>query len=180
MLVISNHITDVDLGFVIAALPAHLGNRLAIATAGEELEALRTPPPGRGAFPRIYDRLKWHLAVSLLNLFPLPRQAGFRESFAYAGESADRGYNILVFPEGGHTVDGKLRPFRSGIGLLAINLGIPIVPIRIHGLFAVAQSGKKFASPGTIRVTVGSPVQFPRGQTPGDIAQELEQIMHRL
>ena len=180
VLVISNHITDVDLGFVIAALPAHLGNRLAIATAGEELEALRTPTPGRGAFLRIYDRLKWYLAVSLLNLFPLPRQAGFRESFAYAGESADHGYNILVFPEGGHTVDGELRPFRSGIGLLANNLGIPIVPVRIHGLFEVRKSGKKFASPGTIRVTVGSPVQFPRGQTPGDIAQELEQIMHRL
>ena len=179
VLVVCNHITDVDLGFVIAALPSHLGNRIAVATAGEELEALRTPSPGRGTFVRVYDHVKWGLAVSLLNLFPLPRQAGFRESFAYAGESADRGYSILVFPEGGHTVDGKLRPFRAGIGLLANNLKIPIVPMRIHGLFEVKQSGKKFATPGQIRVNVGTPVVF-RDENPERIAEELQRIMEQL
>ena len=61
----------------------------------------------------------------MLNLFPLPREAGFRESFAYAGESVDRGYSLLVFPEGRHTTDGKMLPFRAGIGLLANNLQIP-------------------------------------------------------
>lgn len=179
VLVICNHITDVDLGFVLAALPAHLGNRLAIATAGEELEALRTPPSGRGALARIYDRLKWFLAVSLLDLFPLPRQAGFRESFSYAGESADRGYSILVFPEGGHTVDGNLRPFRAGIGLLANNLKIPVVPIRIHGLFEIKQSGKKFATPGRIQVHVGAPVTY-RDENPEQSAEELQRIMEQL
>ena len=54
--------------------------------------------------------------MSLLNLFPLPREAGFRESFAFAGESVDRGYSILVFPEGRHTTDGKIGPFRAGVG----------------------------------------------------------------
>ncbi len=179
VLVVCNHITDVDLGFVIAALPSRLGDRLAVATAGEELEALRTPSPGRGALARIYDRVKWALAVSLLNLFPLPRQGGFRESFAYAGESADRGYSILVFPEGGHTVDGKLRPFRAGIGLLANSLKIPVVPVRIHGLFEVKRSGKKFATPGQIWVNVGTPVGF-RDENPDQIAQELQRIMEQL
>ncbi|MGH9513109.1 MAG: AMP-binding protein [Terriglobales bacterium] len=179
VLVICNHISDVDLGFVSAALPARLGNRLAIATAGEELEALRTPGPDRRLWGRLYDRLKWCLAVSLLNLFPLPRQAGFRESFEYAGESADRGYSILVFPEGGHTADGNLRPFRAGIGLLANNLGIPIIPMRIHGLFEVKQAGRKFV-PGKIRVEIGSPLRLPPGEDPEEIAQHLQGIMERL
>ncbi|MGH9530632.1 MAG: AMP-binding protein [Terriglobales bacterium] len=178
-LVICNHITDVDLGFVLAALPVRLGNRLAIATAGEELEALRTPTPGHGFFARMYARIKWALAVSLLNLFPLPRQAGFRGSFAYAGESADRGYSILVFPEGGHTVDGSLRPFRAGVGLLASNLRIPILPMRIHGLFEIKQSGKKSASPGQIRVNVGAPIEF-REENPEQIAETLQTIMEQL
>jgi long-chain acyl-CoA synthetase len=180
VLVICNHITDVDLGFVLAALPSSLGNRLAIATAGEELEALRTPPPGRSFWGRVYDPVKWSMAVSLLNLFPLPRQAGFLESFAYAGDSVDRGYSILVFPEGKHTVDGKLQPFRSGIGLLANNLGIPVVPMRIHGLFEVKQAGKKFAAPGRIRVEIGSPVKFSRGEDPAKIAQVLQRIVEGL
>jgi long-chain acyl-CoA synthetase len=180
VLVVCNHVTDVDMGFVLAALPARLGNRLAIATAGEELEALRSPGPGQGLLGRIYARVKWHLAVSLLNLFPLPRQAGFRESFAYAGESVDRGYSILVFPEGGHTTDGNLRPFRAGIGLLANNLGIPVVPMRIHGLFEIKQAGKKFAAPGKIRVQAGIPVHFERGQDPEGIAQALQRMVAEL
>ena len=118
MLVVCNHISDVDPGFVLTALPARLRHKLAIATGGEALEILRTPPATRSFPGKIYDRVKWALAVSLLNLFPLPREAGFRESFAYAGESVDRGYSVLVFPEGRHTTDGKMLPFRAGIGLL--------------------------------------------------------------
>ena len=87
------------------------------------------------------------LGVSLLNLFPLPREAGFRRSFAYAGEAVDRGYSVLVFPEGRLTTTGEMNPFRSGIGLLAENLGIPVLPMRIDGLFEIKQAGKKFAPP---------------------------------
>ncbi|MGC1370670.1 MAG: AMP-binding protein, partial [Candidatus Sulfotelmatobacter sp.] len=135
LLVVCNHIGDVDPGFVLTALPGGLRSRIATATGGEALEKLRTPAPDRSFFGRIDDRMQWILVVSLLNLFPLPREAGFRQSFDYAGEAVDRGYSILVFPEGLHTTDGKLNPFRAGVGLLAKNLGIPVLPMRIHGLF---------------------------------------------
>ena len=180
VLVISNHIGDVDPGFVLTALPSHLRHKLAVATGGEALEILRTPPSSRNLFARVYDRLKWILGVSLLNLFPLPREAGFRESFAYAGECVDRGYNVLVFPEGRHTTDGKLRTFRPGIGLLANNLGIPIVPMRIDGLFERKQAGKKFAWPGQIHVKIGVPIQFSPGAAPDSIARELREKVAEL
>ena len=77
LLVVCNHIDDVDAGFVQTALPARLRNRIATATGGEALEALRTPAASRGWFLGIYDRVQWVLGVSLLNLFPLPREAGF-------------------------------------------------------------------------------------------------------
>ncbi len=147
LLVVCNHIADVDFAFVQAALPARLRSRMAIATRGEALEALHSPAAGRGLFGRIYDRMKWVLGVSLLNLFPLPREAGFRQSFAYAGRAVDRGYSVLVFPEGRHTEDGKMNPFRAGIGLLAKNLDIPVLPMRIVGLFEVKQAGRRFARP---------------------------------
>jgi long-chain acyl-CoA synthetase len=172
-LVICNHISEVDVGFVIAALPARIGNKIATATGGEALEILRTPPPSRNPIGKVYDRIKWLLGVSLLNLFPLPREAGFRHSFAYAGECVDRGYSVLVFPEGHHTTDGKLGPFRAGIGLLANNLGIPIVPMRIDGSFELKQSGKKIAPPGRIRVKIGTPVKFSAAADPAQIAREL-------
>ncbi|MGH9500916.1 MAG: AMP-binding protein [Terriglobales bacterium] len=180
VLVICNHIGDVDPGFVLTALPARLRHKLAIATGGEALEILRTPAADRGFVARAYDSVKWILGVSLLNLFPLPREAGFRESFAYAGECVDRGYSILVFPEGHHTIDGKLRPFRAGLGLLANNLGVPVIPARIDGLFEVKRSGRKVARPAEVRVRLGAPVQFACGTDPQEIARELQNIVEAL
>ena len=179
-LVVCNHIGHVDPGFVLTALPPRLRHRLAIATGGEALESLRTPPPGRHKLARAYDRVKWLLGVALLNLFPLPREAGFRESFAYAGESVDRGYSILVFPEGRHTADGKLRDFRSGIGLLANNLRLPVIPMRIDGLFELKKAGKKFALPGQVRVKIGVPLRFERGRDSAEIAAELQKRVENL
>jgi long-chain acyl-CoA synthetase len=180
LLVVSNHVDDVDPGFILTALPARLRHRLATATGGEALEALRTPAPDRGRFGCIYDRMKWALGVALLNLFPLPREAGFRRSFTYAGEAVDRGYSVLVFPEGRHTTDGKMNPFRAGIGLLAENLGIPVLPMRIIGLFEVKQAGKKFAKPWTIHVRIGQPLKLPSGTDPQKIAAELQKAVEAL
>jgi long-chain acyl-CoA synthetase len=174
VLVVCNHIDDVDVGFVQTALPARLRHRLATAAGGEALEALRTPSPELGLFRRAYHRLQWILGVALLNVFPLPREAAFLKSFAYAGECVDRGYSVLVFPEGRHTTDGKLRPFRAGVGLLANRLGVPIIPLRIDGLFEVKQAGKKFAPPGRIRVRIGEPVRFEAAADPQWIAQEMQ------
>ncbi len=180
VLVVCNHIDDVDVGFVLTALPARFRHRLATATGGEALELLRTPPPGRSWLNKAYDRVEWFLGVSLLNLFPLPREAGFRESFAYAGESVDRGYSILVFPEGRHTTNGKMHSFRAGVGLLANNLAIPIVPMRIDGLFELKKAGKRFARPWRIRVKVGAPVRFPPNSAPDWIARELQKKVEQL
>jgi long-chain acyl-CoA synthetase len=180
LLVISNHVGDVDAGFILTALPARFRHRLATATGGEALEALRTPAPGRSLFARTYDRMRWALGVALLNLFPLPREAGFRRSFAYAGEAVDLGYSVLVFPEGRHAEDGKMNPFRSGVGLLAVNLGIPVLPMRIDGLFEVKQAGKKFAKPWTITVRIGKPLKFPTEIDPEQIAAELQKAVEAL
>jgi len=180
VLVVCNHIGDVDVGFILAALPARLRHKLATAAGGEALEALRTPPADRNLFARIFDRVEWFFGVSLLNLFPLPREAGFRDSFAFAGESVDRGYSVLVFPEGHHTTDGKMRPFRSGVGLLVNDLNIPVVPMRIDGLFEVKQAGKRMARPYQIKVRIGAPIEFTPDVDPERIASELQSKVEQL
>jgi long-chain acyl-CoA synthetase len=180
LLVISNHVADVDVGFIQTALPARIRHKLATATGGEALEKLRSPDPERVWLRRIYNRVQWTLGVALLNLFPLPRESGFRKSFAYAGEAVDRGYSVLVFPEGKHTEDGKLGPFRTGVGLLANNLRIPILPMRIDGLFEIKSAGKKFAAPGKIQVRIGKPMQFAPESDPEEIARALQKAVEDL
>lgn len=180
LLVICNHIGDVDVGFILTALPFRVRHKLASAAGGEALEALRTPPATRNFFLRIFDRIEWFFGVMLLNLFPLPRQAGFRESFAFAGESVDRGYSILVFPEGRHTTTGNMNPFRAGVGLLAKNLAIPVLPMRIDGLYELKAAGKRVAKPLQVQVRIGSPMRFSADVEPEEIAAELKRAVEKL
>jgi len=174
VLVISNHVTYLDIAWILPALPARLRNRLATAMGGERLARMRRPAKTLSLFERLRERLDYFLALSLFNVFPLPKQSGFLESFRFAGDLADRGWNILIFPEGQTTEDGRMVPFRSGIGLLAKQLNIPVVPMRLDGLFALKQARRILARPGQVRVTIGPPVRFSSDQDAGEIARELE------
>jgi long-chain acyl-CoA synthetase len=180
VLVISNHVIYLDVGFVLAALPARLRHRLAVAMGGERLAEMRRPPREWFFLRRWLQRMNYFLVVSLFNVFPLPKKSGFRESFRFAGDLADRGWNILVFPEGDLTPDGKLQPFRAGIGLLASNLKIPVVPMRVGGAYEIREARRMFNRPGRIRVHIGKPVEFPEGSDAQEIARVLERSVAEL
>jgi long-chain acyl-CoA synthetase len=173
-LVVSNHVTYLDIGFVLAALPAGIRHHLATAMGGERLAGMRRPPKGSGFFRRVLEQFKYFLVVSLFNVFPLPQRSGFRESFSYAGELIEHGESVLIFPEGELTKDGSVMSFRPGIGLLASQLKVPVVPVRIEGLFALREARKRSARPGTVRVILGEPVKFPEQATPDEITRELQ------
>ncbi len=174
VLIVSNHIGYVDPGYIIAALPARLRRRLGVAMDGELLETMRKPPEGAGLFMHLFLQVQYYLAVALFNVFPLPQRSGFRKSFAFAGELVDRGYSVLVFPEGARTQNGLMNSFRSGIGLLATRLNVPVVPMRIDGLFERKMEGKHWAPPGWVRVAIGAPVKFDEEMPPEEIARDLE------
>ena len=180
VLVISNHVTYLDIAWILPALPARFRNRLATAMGGERLARMRRPPKEMNLFARLLERLNYFLALSLFNVFPLPRQSGFLKSFAFAGDLADRGWNILVFPEGQTTVDGDIEAFRSGIGLLAKQLNIPVVPMLLTGLYDLRQRNQHLARPGHVKVVIGKPVQFSPGQDANEIARELERRVREL
>ena len=172
-LLISNHITDVDAALIISALPLRRRLRLAIAMSGELLREWRFSSAA-GFITRVRQRLAYALGAALFNVFSLPRQSGFRKSFAYAGDAIDRGWSVLIFPEGHETPDGRIQSFKSGIGILAVQLNVPVVPIKLDGLFELKQRRQFFVRPGTVSVTFGEPVQFRAGQRPDEIARELE------
>ena len=174
VLIVCNHVIYLDVGFVLAALPPRLRHRLAVAMGGERLAEMRHPPQQWFFLRRWLHRLNYFLVVSLFNVFPLPKQSGFRESFRFIGELADRGWSVLLFPEGELTPDGTLQPFRAGIGLLTANVKLPVVPIRIDGAYEIREARSRFNRPGRIRVHIGKPVEFPSGTDPQQIAQELQ------
>jgi long-chain acyl-CoA synthetase len=165
VLFISNHVTDVDAALILSALPWAWRYRIAIAMAGEILREWR-----------MNAKVQYALGAALFNVFSLPRQSGFRQSFEYAGEAVDRGFSILIFPEGTETRDGRIQPFKAGIGLLASELNVPVVPIMLRGLFEVKKRKQRFVKPGTVSITFGDPITFTGGPTAADITSELDRI----
>jgi len=180
VLVVSNHVTYLDIAWILPALPARIRNRLATAMRGERLAEMRRPTSTKSLFERFMERLRYFLALSLFNVFPLPRQSGFLRSFRFAGNLVDRRWNLLVFPEGRTTEDGKMAPFRSGIGLLAKQLGIPVVPVYLDGLFDLKQAERIITRPGHVRVTIGSPIRFSREEDSDTITRELARRVREL
>jgi len=183
VLFVSNHTTRrADLGLILFAFPARFRHRLATAMGGETLRDFRHPPAEWFFAKRRLFQLNYFLVVSLFNVFPLPQLSGFRESFRFAGDSVDRGYSLLVFPEG--VINDRDSPamatFQSGIGLLAENLGVPIVPLRLDGVWQMKREDRRLARLGELTVHIGSPVTFPPETPPGEIAARLQILVQSL
>jgi long-chain acyl-CoA synthetase len=176
VLITCNHVTYIDVGFVLIAMPARIRNRLAVGMLGERLWGMWRPPATMNVFARWWQQAGYYLVVALFDVFPLPQQSGVRESFAFAGESVDRGYSVVVFPEGRRTQAGRPSPFRSGVGMLAQKLNVPVVPLRIDGLFDLKQSGRKIARSGELKVMIGKPLRFSPDTPAEEITNQLEHV----
>jgi long-chain acyl-CoA synthetase len=179
-LIVSNHIAQIDIGFLMAALPMRLRNRLGVAMQGEMLRSMRYPPKEWFFLKRWWEQLRYALIALFFNVFSLPQRAKYRESFRFAGELVDRGYSVVIFPEGRRTETGEMSPFRSGIGLLATHLNLPIIPMRIDGLFPFKIAKKHYAPPHAVQVKIGNPVRFEPTADPEEIAKELQNIVEKL
>ena len=183
VLFVGNHTTRrADIGLILYSLPARFRHRLATAMGGEMLREFRHPPREWFFAKRWLWQLSYFLVVLLFNVFPLPQLSGFRESFRFAGESADRGYSLLVFPEG--IVNDRdtpdMVPFQPGIGLLAQNLRIPIVPMRLDGVWQMKQQHRRLAHFGELTVHIGAPVAFPPDTPPVEITSQLQGLVRSL
>ena len=152
---ISNHLSYFDHPAIMFALPPELRYRTATA-AWEEFffRNFRNLPQ------KIWKRVAYEYASIAFTVFPLPQTRGFRGALRHMGWLADRGMNILVFPEGERSRDGTLLPFRQGLGIMVRELGVPVVPVRIEGLEAVYPRGAAWPRRGRVRIVFGAPLRF--------------------
>jgi long-chain acyl-CoA synthetase len=180
LLVICNHVNLLDGPLVLNALPGALRRRIAVAMSGEMLLDFRR---GRGQgswFLDLVAPLAYWLLTALFNVFPLPRLQGFRRSFAHAGEALDRGYSVLVFPEGRRSHSETMAAFRPGTGLLAGQSRVPVLPVVLKGVSGLdPRTGNWFRS-GKIEVRIGAAVSLPQTATPAAWTAALEAAMREL
>ncbi|HEY6121205.1 MAG TPA: lysophospholipid acyltransferase family protein, partial [Pyrinomonadaceae bacterium] len=165
---------------VMLALPGRIRRKLAIAMDGELLRDWRHPPRQTKLLTRLLGFIEYVSVVFFFNVFSMPQKSGFRHSFAFAGELIDRGYSLLIFPEGERTKHGEMNRFLPGTGLLVAQLDIAVAPLRLDGLWELKRANKHFAHSGEISVIVGQPLRYPARTEPSVIVQDLERQVQEL
>jgi 1-acyl-sn-glycerol-3-phosphate acyltransferase len=160
VIIAANHSSHFDTAVLYAALPLRWRRRMTPAMSQDFFRPLferhRFPPEEFGKAAG-----QFALACGLFNAYPLPQKmGGARRALRYTGELIDRGYCPLVFPEGERTPSGRMLPFKSGIGLMARRLGVPIVPVYLEGVYEVYSMHHEWPAPGRVVVSFGRPLRF--------------------
>jgi long-chain acyl-CoA synthetase len=146
-IIAANHSSHLDTAAMITALTASLGKKKA-----QRIHVI-------GARDYFFDsHLKSWLFSTCLNVVPIERDdislAGLRQIRSILA----RGEPILIFPEGTRSRTGALQAFKPGIGLIAYDTGVPILPAFVEGTYLALPPGKSFPRKQKITVTFGPPI----------------------
>jgi len=99
----------------------------------------------------------------LFHVIPVDMDTRLYSALQLSAYVLRRGKILLVFPEGTRSRDGSIKEFKKGVGIIARELNIPIVPVAIRGTYEMLPSGRRFPKPGKVRVTFGKPV-YPQAR----------------
>jgi long-chain acyl-CoA synthetase len=160
----ANHTLSLDNVLLIKSLPRGKRKRLAIAASdhmfANPLQAAMIPALGNG--------------------FPFSKEGSIRPSLENVGRILDDGWSVLIYPEGELTPGGPMKPFLAGTGLLAVESGIPVVPIRLHVRNMGSPKRIPFLRRGNVEVRFGEPIHFS-GSTPyQDATASIERAVREL
>jgi 1-acyl-sn-glycerol-3-phosphate acyltransferase len=163
VLFVANHSSHLDTPMLLSVLPPSCRNRLAVAAARDYFFA--RPLLGR--------------AVSVaFNAFPVDRGWGLRATLADCQSLRQQGYSILLFPEGTRSRTGEIGRFKRGVGLLAVQLGLPVVPIRLTGVFELLPTGRTLPRRGKVSIRVGAPLHLDPHTSSGEAAALIRKAVH--
>ena len=106
--------------------------------------------------------------------------SGTRRALAYTADLLNRGYCPIVFPEGLRTENGELQIFRPGIGMMAVRLRVPIVPIRLRGLYEIYSVHDSWPRLGPVNVSIGNALSFSAETSYADATKRIEEALRSL
>ena len=165
----ANHSSDLDTPAIFTSLPHAWRKRVAPAVRADYF----------GSTWKF--RVQYLLVRIIYNAYPLPQEVtGTRRAFEYTAELLRRGYCPLVFPEGRLSEDGTLKAFRPGVGMMAVRMRVPVVPIHIRGLYELYSRYDSWPRVGPVRVSIGKPLRFPPGMHFADAAEQIRNAVVEL
>jgi long-chain acyl-CoA synthetase len=168
VLFVANHTSHIDTPLIMHLVPNEIGSRICPAASKEYFDT-----EGEWLFTKISKFVSWNLTTTLINIFPMAQTKGYRQSIAYAGELMDKGWSVLLFPEGTRTEAGEIAEFQQGVGLMVRALQVPLVPVAIYGGEQILHRGKFLPKRGVIKIVFGKPF-IPTGKSYNEITMEVK------
>jgi 1-acyl-sn-glycerol-3-phosphate acyltransferase len=166
---IGNHSSHMDAFVLFWALPERFRLRVAYGGAAD-----RWFIKGRKGL----KRQPWYMALTM-NVFPVQRGGG-RAALNYGEELLDRGWSLVIFPEGTRTTTGKMGHFRHGVAILALAKKVPVVPIWLEGLRDLRPKGVTETKPGPALARIGAPIHFPAETSVPEATHTLYKAMEKM
>jgi len=148
-----NHHLHNDVGIILTRFPLAWRWRLSVAAAADDIFG---------------NRLRGFGSALIGNAFPLAREGAIRRSLELLGGRLDRGFSVLIFPEGKLTLGGPMQAFKSGTGLLAVEGATPVVPmkLKVHRISRLDSrgelpaDGRRHPWRGEVELVFGAPIRF--------------------
>lgn len=134
----ANHVSFLDAFYIVCALPWRL--------------AMRTYFVGFGDIFR-HPLLAW--AARFHRLIPMDANLNLAETLRICHYILRQGKILVYFPEGQRSIDGKLKEFRKGIGILLKESGMKALPVYIAGAYEAWPRTRAFPLPAKVSVTIG-------------------------
>jgi long-chain acyl-CoA synthetase len=180
VLIVANHVTMFDVPILLYGLSRRTRQRVAVAMSGEMLLDWRRARGQGHWLLNLLAPAAYYLVTALFNVFPLPQSGDFRASFAHAAQAMDRGFHVLVFPEGRRTTDGRMHAFQRGSGLLWKELQSGVIPVCLDGLWESQANRAGWFRSGRIRVHIGNAIKPPEEIDPAAATGLLEEAVRGL
>ena len=180
LLIVANHVTLYDVPNLLYGLSRRMRRRVAVAMAGEMLLDWRHARGQGSWFLNLLAPAAYYLVTALFNVFPLPQSGDFRASFAHAARAMDRGFHVLVFPEGRRTPDGRMHAFQRGSGLLWKELQCDALPVCMEGLWEPKAGKTGWFRSGRICSHLGEVIALPSEADPQAATALLEERVESL
>jgi len=158
----ANHASHIDTPLLLTALPERIRHRSAIAAAADTF----------------FDK-EWKAALSAFSIgaIPIERIRVSPQSTRLGAELIRDGWNLVIFPEGGRSVDGWGRAHRAGAAYLAQRTGAPVVPVHLEGTRRIQKKGTKGIRPSSTRVSFGRPLLPDAGEDTRAFAARIERAI---
>ena len=161
----ANHSSHADTSLILHALTDSARDRTVVAAAADYW--FKHPLLG-------------NIVSLFLNTFPFSRTGGAQGQLHSSSNLLKSGWNLVLFPEGSRSPDGRIQEFKPGVGFLAKETGTPVVPVHIQGAFQVMPRHQRVPMPGNIRVRLGKPMTVEPKEGTREFTARVEKAVRSL